>query len=206
MWWCLCDCGTEKDVSSSDLLEGHSKSCGCLRSDLQSEKLKRYNTYDLSGEYGIGYTSKGEPFYFDLEDYNKIKDYCWFINLYGYVTAKKIDGNDGHVLFHRLLFPDSEQVDHIHGRETRNDNRKSNLRPVNNSKNQMNKWLQKNNKSGYPGVNWHSRDQIWEVHISVNKKQIYLGRYENYEDAVRVKQEAEEKYFGNYSYKNSQNM
>ena len=25
-------------------------------------KNKKYNTYDLSGEYGIGYTSKGEKF------------------------------------------------------------------------------------------------------------------------------------------------
>lgn len=31
------------------------------------------NTYDLSGEYGIGYTTKGEEFWFDLEDYDKIK-------------------------------------------------------------------------------------------------------------------------------------
>ena len=41
-----------------------------------SETFKKYNTYDLSGEYGIGYTSKGEEFYFDLDDYDKIKDYC----------------------------------------------------------------------------------------------------------------------------------
>lgn len=27
------------------------------------------NTYDLSGEYGIGYTSNGEQFYFDKEDF-----------------------------------------------------------------------------------------------------------------------------------------
>lgn len=31
------------------------------------------NTYDLTGEYGIGYTSSGDEFWFDLEDYDKIK-------------------------------------------------------------------------------------------------------------------------------------
>ena len=48
---------------------------------------KKYNTYDLTGEYGIGYTSKDEEFYFDLEDYDKIKDYCWRITMQGYVRA-----------------------------------------------------------------------------------------------------------------------
>ena len=42
--------------------------------------IPQQNVYDLSGEYGIGYTLKGEEFYFDLEDYDKIKDYCWHIN------------------------------------------------------------------------------------------------------------------------------
>lgn len=40
------------------------------------KKNKRYNRYDLTGEYGIGYTNQGVEFYFDLEDYDKIKEYC----------------------------------------------------------------------------------------------------------------------------------
>ena len=36
------------------------------------------NKYDLTGEYGIGYTiNTNEPFYFDLDDYDKIKCYTW---------------------------------------------------------------------------------------------------------------------------------
>ena len=31
MWLCRCDCGTERDVSSSSLRAGSSKSCGCTR-------------------------------------------------------------------------------------------------------------------------------------------------------------------------------
>ncbi len=31
LWLCLCDCGIEKVVSSIHLLNGHTKSCGCLR-------------------------------------------------------------------------------------------------------------------------------------------------------------------------------
>ena len=64
------------------------------------KKFKKYNTYDLSGEYGIGYTSKGEEFWFDLNDYNKIKDYCWYYNSNGYLCSQ--NANCKHIYFHRL--------------------------------------------------------------------------------------------------------
>ncbi len=37
-WICLCDCGRKCEVRSSDLHSGNTKSCGCLRSQLQREK------------------------------------------------------------------------------------------------------------------------------------------------------------------------
>lgn len=30
LWRCKCDCGTERNIIGSDLVKGHSKSCGCL--------------------------------------------------------------------------------------------------------------------------------------------------------------------------------
>ena len=33
--------------------------------------------YDLTGDYGIGYTKEGDEFWFDKEDYEKIKKYIW---------------------------------------------------------------------------------------------------------------------------------
>ena len=48
---------------------------------LQNGRYYGENIYDLSNEYGIGYTSNTkEPFYFDLEDYDKVKEYCWSAN------------------------------------------------------------------------------------------------------------------------------
>jgi tyrosyl-tRNA synthetase len=94
-------------------------------------------------------------------------------------------------------------VDHINHDVA--DNRKRNLRIVTSVENQMNKSLQKNNTSGVTGVSWHSRDNIWEVHIRYKGKQIYLGRYKDFNEAVKARKEAEEKYFGEYSYNNSVN-
>ena len=67
--------------------------------------LKKYNKYDLSGEYGIGWTTNtNHVFYFDLEDYEKIKDYCWIENDQGYIIAHNIHGTQPvNVRMHRIV-------------------------------------------------------------------------------------------------------
>jgi hypothetical protein len=210
-WWCKCDCGNENliSVQTAHLKNGSTKSCGCLHlktSKINGHKNKKFNTYDLTGEYGIGYTFKGEKFYFDLEDYDKIKDYCWSKRKDGYLYAKKCDGNNKHILMHKLIISQIYQIDHING--IRHDNRKINLRNANLeeiNKNNRNKIKLRNNTSGVTGVIWHNRDSIWEVRIGVDNKQIYLGRNKDFNKAVDIRKAAEEKYFGEWSYNNSRN-
>ena len=95
-------------------------------------------------------------------------------------------------------------VDHIHGEKSRNDNRKSNLRIATSSQNNMNKRLQSNNTSGVTGVDWQKKHSTWRARITINHHTINLGDFINFDDAVKVRKEAEEKYFGEYSYDNSQ--
>lgn len=92
-WLCKCDCGNEVVVFANNLGKT-TWSCGCFAKENMSKIKKKYNTYDLSGEYGIGYTSKNEEFYFDLEDYDKIKDYYWYRDQTGYFGAKIYDGKN----------------------------------------------------------------------------------------------------------------
>lgn len=37
-WLCRCDCGTEMAIDQNNLLSGKSRSCGCLRKELQSDR------------------------------------------------------------------------------------------------------------------------------------------------------------------------
>ena len=83
-YWCQCDCGSpEKLIRGASLVDKTIQSCGCLHREVASETAKtkishgkKYNTYDLTREYGIGYTTNTEEeFYFDLEDYDLIKKY-----------------------------------------------------------------------------------------------------------------------------------
>ena len=62
---CVCDCGNKCLVTGLLLKRGATKSCGCLKNET-ANKNRRFNEYDMSGDFGIGYTrNKNEPFYFD---------------------------------------------------------------------------------------------------------------------------------------------
>lgn len=52
------------------------------------------------------------------------------------------------------------------------------------------------NKSGRTGVCLDPSNGKWRSNIVVDKKQIYLGDYENFQDAVDARERAELQYFG----------
>lgn len=85
---CICECGNEKIIRKDHLIKNKTKSCGCYNIERIIQRSKKYNTYDLTGEYGIGYTIKGERFYFDICDYERIMEYCWHISHNGYLMSR----------------------------------------------------------------------------------------------------------------------
>ena len=212
-WNCLCDCGNTVVVRGYALKRGTSQSCGCLAKELKSQRAKQYNTYDLSRSYGIGYTSNGEEFWFDKEDYDLIKDYCWHYGTGGYLLANTSDKNKSQIQFHRLVMGVIDQswleviVDHkVHGKmdEHKYDNRKENLRIVNRTQNNQNAHIRKDNTSGVKGVNWNNRMERWQATINVNGERIRLGNFIDKNEAIQARKNAEDKYFGEYNFNDSQ--
>ena len=195
---CKCDCGNIVDIRK-DYLGRKVNSCGCLQKESKSKNgrsNKRYNIYDLTGEYGIGYTSKGEEFWFDLEDYDKIKDYCWHVNQYcGYLEGQSYGIT---YKFHREIMGLSKEdksifVDHINHNKL--DNRKENMRLSSNSENCKNRNIAKNNKSGVTGVTWSKQMNKWKANIGVDNKLIHLGFFSDKEKAIEARKEAELLYY-----------
>lgn len=154
-WWCKCSCGNPDLVKVRDgnLMHGSVRSCGCLNKE-NSKLLKKYNKYDLSGEYGIGWTTNtNEEFYFDLEDYDKIKDYCWREH-HPSNNYRRIETDlSGHkkIFLHQLI-TGYKLCDHKNHNTF--DNRKENLREATHRENIRNKSKSANNKSGFIGVSW----------------------------------------------------
>ena len=65
--------------------------------------------------------------------------------------------------------------------------------------NTMNKTRQKNNSSGVIGVGWKKDVQKWRVRITIDGKSKLLGEFINKDDAIKVRLEAEQKYFGEFA-------
>jgi hypothetical protein len=192
---CQCDCGNEVPVSVTAymLTSGRTRSCGCLRKTLPSKMFKKENKKDLSGEYGIIWaTNKNEKIYFDLEDAEKVLSYSWGVDSQGYATAT-IDGKK--VKMHAFLgYPNYD-----HHNRNKLDNRKTNLVKCTTSENNLNKSKQSNNTSGFIGVSWHKQFAKWRARVSVNKKEIHLGLFDNIQDAVVARLIAEKKYYGDFA-------
>lgn len=55
--------------------------------------------------------------------------------------------------------------------------------------------IRENNKSGYKGVCKDSRSEKWRAYINVDKKQIYLGTFDNMEDAIEARMLGEKRYW-----------
>jgi hypothetical protein len=83
----------------------------------------------------------------------------------------------------------TNHIDHING--NKQDNRIDNLRLVTHSENSKNLSIDKRNKSGKTGVCWHVLSKKWIASISIDKKLKHLGYFDNIEDAILARKNAE---------------
>ena len=160
---------------------------------------KKFNTYDLSGEFGIGYTRKMEEFYFDIDDFDIIKDLCWYIETGGRVCARNPDNKTPFKLHRIIMCIEDPKVEVDHINHNQSDNRKSNLRICSRRENARNTRVQKNNTTGYKGVSFRKDTKRYSARIEFNKKVINLGCFKTLEEALIERLKAEKRLFGEFS-------
>lgn len=206
LWECLCECGELCYYSRYALITPYGvKSCGCFYKDSRYEIGKKYCEYDLDTyDFGIGYCSNGTFFYFDKEDYDKIKDYSWWYDG-RYVCAHSLEKDiytTKIVRLHRVVLDikDREDINVDHKNLVRYDCRKSNLRRATTTENARNKDFSymASKSSGIVGVK--RENNKWVPSIKTERKSIILGRFENIEDAIKARKDAEIKYFGEFRF------
>ena len=220
-WLCECSCEAHNKIvaTGKDIRNGSIKSCGCLRKEVArinakigrplaanaaSLANKKYNQIELNlkdehGLYGIGYcTNTNSKFYFDMDDYDKIKCYTWMehIDDKDYHALEAWDKNKNkNIRMHWIIV--GKYYDHI-DRNPLN-NRRYNLRESTFVQNTQNRGRRSDNTSGVVGVCWNKREQKWQARINVNKKRILLGRYNDFNNAVVSRLKAEKEYFGEFA-------
>lgn len=162
--------------------------------------MRKRNEYDLTGNYGIGFTTNGKTFLFDKEDYEKISNYCWFY-AHGYLVSCANGYKNPRVYMHRFLLdcPSDKVVDHINHDTL--DNRKCNLRICSRAENNRNVTITSQNSSGVRGVGLNNKKNRWVARITYNNKEYFLGSFLTKEEAIKTRKEAEQKFFGEFAYK-----
>lgn len=180
-WSCVCSCGNEKSVSQSNLLRNHTLSCGCLFVETM--------------------TTHGMTNTFEYRSYHDMKARCTNPSDTGFdyyggrgikVSEDWLESFDN---FYRDMGPAPEgfsleriNVDGDYCRENCIWDSKSNQ--------SYNTRIKSHNTSGRTGVGWDDRKRKWIAQIGYNSEVIYLGQFDNFEDAVEVRERAELKYFG----------
>lgn len=94
-----------------------------------------------------------------------------------------------YALFHNEHLSPEDVIDHING--TRDDNRIANLRKTAHSGNMQNRRVTRGSASGVTGVTFVASTGKWQARISHNNEKIYIGSFENKEDAIVARRQAE---------------
>lgn len=202
---CKCDCGKIFETRRDAVIKERTKSCGCYRMNILNgtkginHHNKKFNKYVFHESFVEGITSKGESFFFDSIYYDLVKDMMWTIGADGYA----ISISDGKTIrMHRVLMSQiydltEKIVDHIDGNKV--NNRIENMRVCTAQQNSFNHNLHKSNKSGINGVYWDKRINKWVARAKLNYKNIWIGYYDNLEDAAKARREWEIENFKEYS-------
>jgi hypothetical protein len=126
----------------------------------------------------------------------------WFLDHDGYVESTMETGfkSPKVVYLHRLIMGDKVGfvIDHINGDKL--DNREANLRHLTLAQSAINKSMQNNNKSGFPGVRL-TRYGTWEAYIAVDRQRKHIGTFPTFEEAVATKKKAVQELHGEYARK-----
>lgn len=205
-WLCECSkCGQIRSVETSNLLSGNTKGCVCDKDERTGIHNKKYNTYeydDIEKCYKIYASNTGNIFLIDECDYEKVKEHCWYESDYGYLITR-LD-KDTQILLHRyIMLGEDSAYDNMtlvdHRSRDKHDNRRSNLRfasPVENARNMS---IYSNNTSGHIGVSRCSRGNKWRAFITIDRKYVSLGQFDDINDAIIARKEAEIKYYGEFA-------
>ena len=182
---CRCDCGTEREIYYRSIEQGVSQSCGCLRRELVKGRAR-----DLTGErigrLTVLFRDEARDGYWVCEcDCGGRKSIrgtslmkgvtlscgCIQREIASSTGTKTVAGNARKQIATNVAYHTNFQVI-------------ENGNPP------------KNNTSGHKGVWWDKSRQMWQAFIQVQGKRVYLGRFYEYDDAVKARELAEEEYFG----------
>lgn len=178
-WRCVCDCGNEKIYVSYNLLKGRTISCGCSR----RKKSK----------IGGAYKTKEYRTWTRMIQRCENKNYNHFIYYGGRGIRISERWRKSYDNFIKDMgqCPDGYSLDRI---DVNGNYESLNCRWANNTTQARNQRVAINNKIGIRGIGL-LRNGKFRVRIHINRKPIHIGTFDDIDDAMKARKDAELKYW-----------
>ena len=183
-----CTCGKLFRNTISTIKTGKVRSCGCLNDKMRIETGKKKRTHGLSKT----------PTY---HSWMRMKMRCLNPNNKDFpeyggrgvsVCAEWLNSFEA-FLSDMGEKPEGMSLDRI---DVNGDYCKENCRWTYAKVQAWNQRTYKSNKSGKLGVTWNNKGRKWEVRISKNGVEHFLGQFEDLEKAIEVRERAEVAFYG----------
>ena len=197
-WNCLCKCGN-REIRQVTYLKTEKNPCcrKCAKLRFPSKKDNKFESF-------VGYVLINNEIIIDENNVDLIKKFNRYISINsgGYAYFRYFGDT---IFLHRFIlglpnrYSPSEKIiaEHING--NRLDNRIENLRICEKKLNPINCKEYKTNTSGQKGVSYLKRLNKWQSNINYNNKSYYLGVFENFDDAVYARKQAEIKLYKGFN-------
>ena len=172
---CLCKCGIKKSIQARALVAGKSRSCGCNKGAVCSQKAKTHGLTKTK-EHHIWVAMKQRCINPNNKAYMRyggrgIKVCDKWMNSF---PAFLLDmGNK----------PDGLSIERI---DNDGNYEPSNCKWATRLEQNLNQRLQKRNKSGYKNIRWREERHGWETYKRIRGKRIYLGLFTSKQEAINA--------------------
>ena len=124
----------------------------------------------------------------DDSDFQLVRKWRWWVNKNGYAQrwTPQVNWKRTRILMHREILglgkQDKIYIDHKNSNKL--DNQRLNLRIATKSQNAMNSIKE-------DGVSWRKERKKWRARIRINRKEVFLGHFDIYEEAMSARKKAE---------------
>ena len=163
-------CGKEFEATTAHIKSGNTRSCGCQKGGnthglshnqfYKTWKNMMGRCYNLKNKHYQSYGGRGISVCTDWQDLANFVSWAEETYIEG-MTMDRIN-NDGNY-------------------------EPTNIRWADKTTQQLNQRIQKNNTSGFVGINWHKGNNKWVAKIKVNKIVIHLGYFNSVQEAVEAR-------------------